>query len=630
MLRRGVTLACWALFAGAGAFAVPGAGAAGTAVAALATAAQAVADGGVPVAEGAETKVLRYAFRVAETGFDPAQISDLYSRIVASAIFEAPLQYEYLARPYRLRPNTAAALPVASDGYRTWTVRIRPGIHFADDPVFRGVPRELTAHDYVYSLKRHYDPRWKSPNLYLLENLGILGLSELRREVLASKRPFPYDREVEGVRALDRYTLQFRLAEPRPRFPQVLADGSWMGAVAREVVEAWGDRIMGHPVGTGPFRLAEWRRASRIVLERNPGYRDVRYDEDPPADDAAAQATAARLAGRRLPMIDRVEIAIVEEDQPRWLAFLSGEHDVIEQVPDEYIDLAMPNGVLAPHLRKRGMHATRYARADVSISYFNMEDPMVGGYTPEKVALRRAIALAVDIDKEIRLVRHGQAIPSQGPIAPGAWGYDPHFRSEMSLHDPARAKALLDLYGYVDRDGDGWREQPDGRPLVLQYATEPDQNKRALSEQWKRNMDAIGIRIEFKVGKWPENLKASSAGKLMMWGVGWSATDPDGDTFLALADGGAKGQANKSRFDLPAYNAAYRRQKSLPDGPERQAAMDEAKKLLIAYMPIKLHVHRVWTDMTQPWVTGYHRNVFLRENWKWIDVDMAHRRRLQP
>jgi len=612
MLRRGVILAGAALVA---------------ALAALPT--SAAADDGAASAAPAEPKVLRYAFRVAETGFDPAQISDLYSRTVASAIFEAPYQYAFLARPYRLRPNTAAALPEPADDFRTWTVRIRPGIHFADDPAFKGRRRELTAQDYVYSLKRHYDPRWKSPNLYLLENLKLLGLSELRREVLKSKQPFPYDREVEGVRALDRYTLQFRLGESRPRFAQVLSDGSWMGAVAREVVEAYGDKMMEHPVGTGPFRLAEWRRASRIVLERNPGYRELRYDEDPPADDPAAQADAARLKGRRLPMIDRVEIAIVEEDQPRWLAFLSGEHDLIEQVPDEYIDLAVPNGELAPHLRKRGMHATRYARADVSISYFNMEDPVVGGYTPEKVALRRAIALAVDVDKEIRLVRRGQAIPSQGPIAPGAWGSDPQFRSEMSQYDPARAKALLDLYGYVDRDGDGWRELPDGRPLVLQYATEPDQNKRALAEQWKKNMDAIGVRIEFKVGKWPENLKASSAGKLMMWGVGWSATDPDGDTFLALADGNAKGQSNKSRFDLPAYNAAYQRQKSLPNGPERQAAMDEAKKLMIAYMPIKLHVHRVWTDMTQPWVTGYHRNVFLRENWKWIDVDMALRRRLE-
>jgi len=208
-------------------------------------------------------------------------------------------------------------------------------------------------------------------------------------------------------------------------------------------------------------------------------------------------------------------------------------------------------------------------------------------------------------------------------IAPGTWGYDPAFKSEMSSHDPARAKALLDLYGYVDRDGDGWREQPDGRPLELEYSTQPDQQSRQLVEQWQKNMAAIGIRIEFKTAKWPENLKASTAGKLMMWGVGWSANDPDGDTFLALGDGGAKGQANKSRFDLPAFNAAYQRQKSLPNGTERQAAMDEAKKLMVAYMPVKIHVHRVFTDLAQPWVVGFHRNVFLRHSWLWLDIDTA-------
>ena len=151
---------------------------------------------------------------------------------------------------------------------------------------------------------------------------------------------------------------------------------------------------------------------------------------------------------------------------------------------------------------------------------------MVGGYTPEKVALRRAIALAVDVDKEIRLVRRGQAMPAQGPIAPGTWGYDPAFSSEMSEYDPARAKALLDLYGYVDRDGDGWREQPDGRPLVLEYATQPDQHERASwpssgRRTWTRSACASSSRSR----KWPENLKASRAGKLMMWGVGWTASD---------------------------------------------------------------------------------------------------------
>ena len=573
-------------------------------------------------------KVLRYAFPVAETGFDPAQITDLYSRTVASNIFEPLYQYEFLARPARLRPSTAAALPEHADNYKTWTVRLKPGTYFADDPAFKGadgrqVKRELIAQDYVYSIKRFYDPRWKSSNLYLLENEKLLGLSELRREVLKSKAPFPYDREVEGVRALDRYTLQFKLAESRPRFAMQLSDGSFTGAVAREVVEAYGDKIMEHPVGTGPFRLAEWRRASRIVLEKNPGFRDEFYDEDPPVGDPLAQAAQARFKGRKLPMIDRVEINIIEESQPRWLAFLNAEQDLIWQVPSDFATIALPNNQLAPNLQKRSITMLRYPRADVSFSYFNMEDPLVGGYTADKVALRRAIALAVDTDKEIRLARRGQATQAQGVIGPETWGFDPTFRSEMSEYDPARAKALLDLYGYIDRNGDGWRDRPDGQPLVLEYATQPDGRSRQLTELWQKNMDAIGIRIEFKTAKWPENLKASTAGKLMMWGVGWSAADPDADTFLALGDGGAKSQANKSRFDLPAFNAVYRRQKSLPNGPERQAAMDEAAKLLIAYMPIKAHVHQVWTDLAHPWVLGYHRNNFVREFWKYVDVDPA-------
>lgn len=120
-----------------------------------------------PAAPGL-TKTLRYAFPIAETNFDPAQISDLYSRTVAAAFFDAPLEFEFLASPARMRPNTAQAMPEVSDDFRTFTFRIKPGIYFADDPAFKGVKRELTATDYVYALKRHYDPRWKSANLYIL------------------------------------------------------------------------------------------------------------------------------------------------------------------------------------------------------------------------------------------------------------------------------------------------------------------------------------------------------------------------------------------------------------------------------------------------------------------------------
>lgn len=580
---------------------------------------------GLPqAAPAASARVLRTSFRVAESGFDPAQISDLYSRTVAAAIFDAPLEFEFLARPYRLRPATLAALPEVSDDYRTFTFRVRPGIHFTDDPAFNGQRRELVAQDYVYALKRHYDPRWKSTNVYRLEAARLLGLSELRRAAIAGKKPFDYAREVEGARALDRYTYRIRLAEPSPRFLLQMADVSW-AAVAHEVVDYYGDAISEHPVGTGAFRLGEWRRASRIVLERNPGYRHEVYAEEAPAGDALAQAAVRAHAGRTLPMLDRIEIAIIEENQPRWLAFLNGELDLLDELPPEYADLAIPNNALAPNLRRRGIRMLRYARADVSLSYFNMEDPLVGGYTPEKVALRRAIGLAVDVGKEIRLVRHNQAIPAQSHIAPGVWGYDPAFKSEMSDFDPARAKALLDLYGYVDRDGDGWRDRPDGAPLVLRYATQPDRASRSLVELWKKNMDAIGIRIEFQTAKWPENLKASSAGKLMMWGVGWTAGTPDAEDFMVLAYGPNKGQSNKARFDLPAYNAVYETQRVLPDGPARQAAIDTAKKLVVAYMPYKIHVHRIYTDLAQPWLVGYHRNTFTGQgrSWRFMDVDPA-------
>ncbi|HVQ05836.1 MAG TPA: ABC transporter substrate-binding protein, partial [Burkholderiaceae bacterium] len=562
-------------------------------------------------AQAAAPKVLRYAFPTAESGFDPAQVTDLYSNTVLAHIFEAPLEYEYLAQPARMRANTAAALPDISADFRHFVFRIKPGIYFADDPAFKGQRRELTAHDYVYSLKRHYDPRWKSGKLYQLETTQIVGLSELRREVIAAKKPFDYDREVEGLRALDRYRFEVKLALPSPRFPQLFTDPGLTGAVAREVVEHYGDRISEHPVGTGPFRLTEWRRSSRMVLERNPGFREVLYDEHPPAGDTRREAIAARLKGRRMPMVDRIEVAVIEEPQPRWLSFLSDEQDVVERIPDQFCEQALPNNKLAPHLAKRGIQMVRYQRNDVSVSYFAMEHPVVGGYTADKVALRRAIALAVDIEREIRLARYGQAIPAQSHVAPQVWGYDPAFKSEMSEFDRAKARALLDLYGYVDRDGDGWREQPDGTALTIEYATSPDKVFRDLYEQWDVNMRAIGVRIVPLIRQWPEHLKASRAGKLMMWGVGWSG-GPDGETFLNLGYGPNKGQSNHARFDLPAYNEAYERQRVLPDGPERAALLEEAKRLMVAYMPYKVHVHRIWTDLSQPWVTGYHRNVFVR------------------
>ena len=580
---------------------------------------------GAPAASAAASapQVLRYAFRVAETGFDPAKITDIYSRSITPHVFEGLYTYDQLARPARMKPLTAAAMPETSDDFKVWTVKLRPGIRFADDPAFKGKPRELTAEDYVYAIKRFADPAVASPAWSEVEELELVGLNEYHQQVRKSGKPFDYDKPIEGLRALDRYTLQFKSKETRPRLMEVFAQGDLYGAVAREVIEAYPGDSMAHPVGTGPFVLKQWRRSSLIVLERNPLYRERFYDQevDPAPDDAEGQALKARFKGRRLPMVDRIEVSIIQENQPRWLSFLNGEYDFIERTPEDFINQAMPNGKIAPNLEKQGKHAYRTVASDVLFTVFNMEDPVVGGYTPEKIALRRAIALAIDTQRELTLVRRGQAMLAQSLYMPGTTGYDPAFKSDMSTFDPARAKALLDLYGYVDKDGDGWRDKPDGSPLLLESLTTPDQFQRQIDEIVQKNLNAIGLRIAFKTAQWPENLKSLRAGKYQIWSLGTSASKPDGQDSLARMYSGQIGAQNYARFKLPAVDKLYDEASHLPDGPERQKIFDETKRYATAYMPYKYRGHRFITDIAQPQLSGYRRPQFWLNWWEYVDID---------
>ena len=569
-------------------------------------------------------KVLRYAFVEAETNFDPARISDLYSRIVTAHIFESLYTYDHLARPPRIRPAVADGMPEPSSDFRTWTVRLKRGIRFADDPVFTGKPREVVAADFVYAYKRFADPANNSPARSDIQEAGIVGLQALRDRALRQRKSFDYDTEIEGMRALDRYTLQFKLEAPRPRFWEKLAAHDLYGAVAREVVEAHGDAITEHPVGSGPFKLVQWRRSSLIALERNTEYREVFYDAWPAADDTDGQALLARFKGQRLPMVDRVEISIIQESQPRWLAFLGAQTDQVT-VPLEFVNSAVPGGRLAPYLAQRGVWLQREVQSEVAFTYFNMEDPVVGGYTSDKIALRRAIALAMNVPREIATVRRGQAIAAQSPLLPYTSGYDPAFKCEMGDYDPARAKALLDMYGYVDRDGDGFREQPSGKALTLQFATQSDSLSRIFDELLQRSMEAVGIRVHFEIGQWPEQLKQAHAGKLMLWQLGTSSAGLDGLGSLQRYASKQVGSQNFAHFKLPAFERLYEQLQVLDDGPERNALFLEAKKIAAAYMPYKYQVHRIGNDLTQPWLIGFRNPIVWNEWWHMVDIDESKR-----
>jgi ABC-type transport system substrate-binding protein len=582
----------------------------------------------LPAGAADPAKTLRIAFTIAETSFDPAFASDAASDGVIANVFEAMLDYDYLARPVKLVPRTLEALPTVEDGGRTYVVRLRKGIHFTPDPAFKGRPRELTAADYAYGFKRHLDPIQNSPWAWLLDG-KLVGADEAQARAKKEGR-FDYDAPLPGLEVVDRYTLRIRLKAPDYRFPYVLAVPN-MAAMAREVVEAYGRDIGAHPVGTGPYRLGEYKRSSRIVLEANPGFRRVTYTPSGTVP-RELQAVADAMRDKPLPFAHRIEISIIEEGQARWLAFLNGEQDLIDApgIPSEFVEQALDaKGRLRPELAAKGIRHEVLLRPNVYFTYFNMEDPVVGGYTPERIALRRAIGMSYDNAEAIRVLYKGRAVPAQGPLPPDIEGYDPKHRTNAQVHDPAAARALLDKFGYRDRDGDGYREAPDGKPLVLQRWSTPNSAQRQADELWKKSLDAIGLRIEFRKDRLPELRKMARLGKIPMRGDGWNGDYPDAENFMQLLYGPNAGQENYARFNLPEFNKLYDQARALPDSPQRTALFARMTELVVAYAPWRLTVHILEDHLAHRWVRGYAAHPIRSQTYMYTDVDPDERRKAE-
>ncbi len=551
------------------------------------------------------------------TSLDPQQGTDLYSTRITSLIFEALYEFDYFATPAKVIPCTAEALPVITDGGRTWTIKLRKGIHFADDPVFKGKERELTAADYVYSFKRAIDPNLRTGGDATLTDL-IVGA---RPVVDAARKPgakLDYDAPIEGLKTLDRYTLQIKLATADYTLLERLA-GLPMMAVAREAVEAAGNDVMSRPVGTGPYRLKEWRKASRVVLEANPGYRAIRYPE---SSDPQHKALIATMKGKTLPQIGRIEVSIIEESQPLILAFIQGDLDWVALGGDD-VKRVFENGKLRPDLAAKHVRHVRFGAPTLTFTYFNMEDPLVGGYSNAQVALRRAIAMGFNVDEMIRVLFAGNALPANQLLPPGVNGHDPKLPPK-SLYDPAGARALLDRFGFKDVDGDGYRETPDGKPLTVVRGTLPESWYREMDTLWKKNMDAIGIRMQVNQQTFAELLNLSRAGKLPMFNLGYRSLEPSGYQILQTLYGKETRDTNPSGFKNADYDAAYEQFLRTPAGPERIALARKMSDLSQAYMPMMLHTYGIGNVLYYPWIEGYWPSAF-GFSWKYVDIDNGKR-----
>jgi ABC-type transport system substrate-binding protein len=567
----------------------------------------------VRVAEAADmNKVLRISFNAGETGFDPIRVTDLYSNAVTEQIYEPLLTYDYLARPARLVPMTAEAMPQVTDNGKTWLIRLKKGIVFQSDPAFKGKKRELAVNDFVYSFKRLMDPKLRSPWQFILEK-KVVGLDALAEQARKSGA-FNYDAKVAGLEVLDNYTLRIRLNDTDFNFGYFLAMPA-TAAQAREVVEAYDDSNA-HPIGTGPYVLKKWVRGSKIILEANPDYRDVVWDFQP-SSDSYDKKLIAEMKGKKIPQIGVIDISIMEEGQSRWLAFQDGQLDYLN-IPQEYTPKALVGDKLAPDLLKQGFRLQRLIDPDLTYTAFNFKDPLVGGFSKEKTALRRAIVMSFDTEEEIKVVRRGQAVAAKTPIPPGVVGYNPKYQSAIKF-DPVLATRLLDQFGY--RKGpDGMRTLPDGKPLLLKISTETNAIDRDFNELWKKSMDRIGIRVEFFPQKFSDNYRAAKACQLMLWGQAWTADYPDGENFMQLLYGPNTGQSNNGCYQSAVFDKLYEAAKKLPDSPERNKLYDQMSHQMEVDAAWRLGVHRIRNQIIRPEVKGFKKHPVLLYEVKYLDV----------
>ena len=563
-------------------------------------------------------KVLRYVFPVAETGFDPAGVHDLYSAHVNGSIFETLFTYDYLASPAKLVPRTAAALPEVSADGLTYTIRLQKGIYFAADPVFKGKKRELTSADYVYTFKRLMDPSLRSPNSWLLDG-RILGMETLLKQAQKTGK-FNYDQSVAGLQTPDRYTLVIRLTSPDQNFPMLLAHQP-AGAVAREVIEKYRDKagfVMGHPIGTGPYMLSRWTPGSRIILKANPDFRSFvwNFKASTPDDQKIVKA----MQGKKMPQIGVIDIQVMEEGQSRWLSFIKDEVDLFA-LDGELTVQALQDGKLKPELVKKGVQLSRITDPSIDYHYWNMQNPIVGGLSKDKIALRRAMAMAFSADNYINILQKGDSQKLQAPIPSGVVGYDPNYRSSIPYSVKA-ANLLLDRYHYKVA-ADGWRTQPNGKPLVIEMTLSGNNlRSQQQAEFWKKTLDSIKIRMTTKSMPFAEALKLEKQCKTMFKASAWIADYPDADNFMQLFYGKNIKITNNGCVKIPEYDRLYEQAQKMTPSPERDAIYAKMSRLLEVYMPVQVIGARYRNILAQPRVIGFKKHPILPAEWMYIDIDL--------
>lgn len=554
-------------------------------------------------------KIIAYSALIEDPRtLDPAQVSDTNSASILCQIYDSLYQNAYLARPYKVEPALAADYPekrifqeevrekgvVKKVARMEYTFRLKDDIYFQDDPCFPGGKgRKVTSGDIVYSIKRLADPAVQSTGYWLVAG-KIKGIDEFAKKAQAAGRA-DYSQEIEGLEAPDDGTLRVTLVEPYPAFIFVMSM-PYTAPVAREAVEYYNapgrEGLARHPVGTGAFRLKQWRRQHRIILEKNPTFRKDYY----PAAGEPGDREKGLLAdaGKRLPFLDEVWYTIIPTDQPRWLLFTQGYLDA-SGIPQEQFDRAVTKQLdLSGELSGKGISLEVTSGLDVFYIAFNMRDPVLG----RNKYLRQALSLAYDSDLYNEIYLNGRGANAQGPLPPGVFGYDPTMKNPYKAYDIAKAKELLATAGYP-----GGIDVRTGKRLELTFDIDSDSTQaREAATFDMRCFEHLGIKMKLQVNTFSQSIERTRKGTYQMTSSGWQADYPDPENFLQLLYGpNAPPNPNHSAFSNPEYDRLYEQMKTMEDSPERAAIIRRMAAIVVEECP---------------WIFNFHTSTYaLRHSW---------------
>ncbi|RYG26889.1 hypothetical protein EON82_01590 [bacterium] len=563
--------------------------------------------------------------------FDPSFSYNEGDSPIIALMFPAFYHYEYLKqKTYQLSLDIGAAEPTMvkltpaakGDAAERWTYRIRKDLKFQDDPCFKatgGKGRGVTAADMVYSFKRMADPSVNCPVAsYFADKIVGWGDYSKGFETLKAKN---YDQPFKGVYVDpdDPYALTIELTQPYPQLKYLMAM-AFTSPQSREAVEFYKeDYALHHPVGFGAFKLKEYIAHDHVWLTRNENAHPQSYptEADPDLQPLLADA------GKPVPFVDDIYLKVVTESVTAYNLFQQGYLDSLTVSFANANIVPAANG-MTQEMKDRGIQLNKNNRASIDYLAFNMNDPVFGGYTPEKRKLRQAISLAVDSDQYINLSLQGMGMPAQWIVPPGLEGYDPDFKNPYRQFDPKleKAKKLLAEAGYPDGV-----DKKTGQRLVLKYdyyATSPAlaQTMRLFQKQIQR----LGIQVELVINQYATFNSRVEKKQVQFIQYGWNADYPDPENFTFMLYGPNESPGpNAALYNNPEYNKLFERMRDMEDGPERNAIMERMRQISVEDCPWIYLTFPVTRSLVQPWVSNLRANPLAADSMKYIKVNADQR-----